>query len=385
MRILLAALLISGTGVSGLPGWVNSCAVFQDEERAMEEVEFLDSIGEDHCGCLWIPDWSSLSGYEGWLVYQGPFESRQEAAGEACGLLWRYPDIYSVAVSGDTGRETSPPVPADIFDLTGLVPPSQDYMLQRSIPRDWDTSVENVGTGEEWEIAFHISSSPPGWSLSVWQDVYLGTVEMRAYENSNEIAEDFERVSSFLRPSAETLGLQVLESPGEWILLHKLPFSEDREGDVDFWAAAGEDRLEYGMRVRSFYGEPVYSWNNIPDSARVSSIPVEVDSFEEACVLLKEKLLNDGVMEPQDLENVSLHREFPNELPRGSWLDHYNIAVRERHRPEGPGDPMTAPVIYRFRVYARGGEVLWANPLTALYHPYSETLDFVTHRGPEDS
>ncbi|MBD3277368.1 MAG: hypothetical protein GF388_03625, partial [Candidatus Aegiribacteria sp.] len=56
MGLLLALLLFGGTGVSELPGWVNSCAVFDSEESAVSEMEFLGSIGEEHCGYLWIPD-----------------------------------------------------------------------------------------------------------------------------------------------------------------------------------------------------------------------------------------------------------------------------------------------------------------------------------------
>ena len=60
------------------PGWIVSCRVLEEEIVALRETAMLDSLGYES-GLLWIPDWPSLGSYEGWMVYVGSFEYRDEA------------------------------------------------------------------------------------------------------------------------------------------------------------------------------------------------------------------------------------------------------------------------------------------------------------------
>ncbi len=91
------------------PGWVMACAVTEERENARNaSVELMESSGL--CtGCLWIPDWQSLSGAEGWLVYA---ETSMEDSGsleEGVETLRQiYPDAYFVRVSHGWDRDTLP-------------------------------------------------------------------------------------------------------------------------------------------------------------------------------------------------------------------------------------------------------------------------------------
>ena len=361
---------------TGSPVWVNACEVVTNEADAETLLVELVACGYDHANYLWIPNWNSLSGYEGWLVYTGPFDSEEDASIAACCLLWKYPDIYSILISDDPVRMTALPAPENLADLTGLIPPTQDFTHQSTVPESWGTEWKIHGSGEEWEQPVQITSTPPGWIIDEWEDIYVGTLELRGFTEPFDAAGDYERVSAFIREGALELNVNVIESPGEYILLHSLPEPGDRRGDIDFWVAVQNGTLEYGLSARSFYGEMPYSWLNIPEEARESFIPKVADSPQEAIGYLLERLHEDGVYDASTIENISFSLEYLDGLSEDSWRDYYDIAVREWHRPGGEGDPVTAPVLDRFRVYSRGGEILWWNPVIGTLLPYSELFSF---------
>jgi len=89
-----------------IPGWVIACGVFSSEDMAFQQALYVHehaSLGLP--GALWIPDWSSLSGYSGWLGYihslpvDGLSEEQLEALREAC------PDAYMVWVGVEEPAE----------------------------------------------------------------------------------------------------------------------------------------------------------------------------------------------------------------------------------------------------------------------------------------
>jgi len=57
----------------------------------------------------------------------------------------------------------------------------------------------------------------------------------------------------------------------------------------------------------------------------------------------------------------------------GSFDHYFDITLREVHTPETGGDPNTAPVIDRFRVYI-DGPILWWSPLPGMYVPWEDFL-----------
>jgi hypothetical protein len=378
LPVLMLAFSLYGFDESDCPAWVNACEVVSSESAAERLLVELSECGFDHAGYLWIPDWQSLSSYEGWVVYTGPYGSSDDAVISACNLLWKYPDIYSILVSHDPGRTTTQPSPGDPGDLLGLMPPTEDFTHQSIVPESWESEWTIHGQGEEWEHATQITSYPPGWFIDEWEDIYAGTIEMRGVTEPEDITAEYERVSAFLRTHAEALNMQVMESAGVYILLHRLPDPADRRGDVDFWVAIDGNTLEYGFRVRSFYGEMPPSWSNIPQEARQSSIPDAVRSYSEALDFLIEELLEDGVLDSETLGDISFSLEYLDRSRESEWRDYYDITLREVHRPGGEGDPNTAPVLHRFRVYARAGEILWWNPVYGVFMPYTELFTFET-------
>jgi hypothetical protein len=58
----------------------------------------------------------------------------------------------------------------------------------------------------------------------------------------------------------------------------------------------------------------------------------------------------------------------------GGTRHYFDIAMLEIHTPEGPGDPSTAPVRDRFRVYA-SGRILYYSPVPGMYIPYKDFLE----------
>lgn len=359
-------------------GWVVACEVMTDEADASRNVEELIFCDYSEAGYLWIPDWNSLSGFEGWLLYSGLYNTGEDASRAACRVLWKYPNAYGIHVSKEAGRHTVPPTSQEFRDLLGLTPPTPGTLYLPYTPQGWELQwiYQELEDAEEWEIPEHITLELPGWFIDKWIDSYIGIVELRAHRGSNEnIQETFNRVSQFLSETAEHVGALLIESPGEYTLLHRFPNEADREGDADFWIAIRNDSLEYGYKVRTFYGEMPYSWLNIPEEAHDSFISKAFNSYEEAVGYLVDRLSEDGIFERAAPEELSYSLEYMDNLPEDAFRDYCDIAVREVHRPGGRGDPNTAPCIGRFRVYSRAGEILWWQPLFGEFVSYVEILN----------
>ncbi|MCK4807442.1 MAG: hypothetical protein KAT09_07335 [Candidatus Aegiribacteria sp.] len=88
-------------------GWVMACAVFNEEEEAIQSShDLMESTGLK-TGYLWIPDWQSLSGAEGWLVYASRYMEYDGILQEGIdSLLEIYPDTYFIWVSQGWDRKT---------------------------------------------------------------------------------------------------------------------------------------------------------------------------------------------------------------------------------------------------------------------------------------
>jgi len=88
-------------------GWVMACEVLNEEEEAIQSShDLMESTGLK-TGYLWIPDWQSLSGAEGWLVYARRYMEFDGILQEGIdSLLEIYPDTYFIWVSQGWDRET---------------------------------------------------------------------------------------------------------------------------------------------------------------------------------------------------------------------------------------------------------------------------------------
>ncbi len=377
IMLLLPVLTMAGDAEDA-PGWVVSCRVVEDENTALREVDLLDSLGYE-CGVLWIPDWPSLGSYEGWMVYVGPLDSQDDAEQVSSGLLWRFPDARGTIVHEYSSSCGLAPAPDSMIDLTGLFPPTQDFMYNVMLPASWEVSIEILGPDslDERDRPVHISQRLHGWKIEKWEDIYLGTVEVRAIREGAQInAQLFERECRYLREAAPSLGASVFEEFGKYILLHRHPDHRDRNSDTDFWAVLSGDSIEYGYRCRSFYGEMPYSWRSIPSEARESLFPIEFDSDEGAIDILYNRLAEDAVYDPISMENFSYGIEYLGGWESGAYRDYRDVAIREVHREGGAGDPNTAPIVDRFRIYSRTGEILWWHPLYGELVPYRDLFAF---------
>lgn len=56
---------------------------------------------------------------------------------------------------------------------------------------------------------------------------------------------------------------------------------------------------------------------------------------------------------------------------------YFDIAIREDHEATGEGDPLTAPVVDRFRVYS-DGTISWWSALPGMYIPFEDFLKGIT-------
>lgn len=376
MRTVIAAVacLASLCLAADAPGWVVFCSVREDETAASIEAALLDSLGYDGQS-LWIPDWPSLQQSEQWLVYAGGMGSAEETARTASALLWRWPEAHGEIVHEGFSRCTAAPSPSGMIGLTGFCPPMQDFMYSVSLPASWEYSVETIGDDslEDWERPVHIRQELPGWRLEKWEDIYAGVIEFRACRDADPAnAELFAGICMQLRESASALGVEVFESPGEYLLLHRLPDPVDRCGDTDFWVVLSGDSLEYGYSCRSFFGEMPDSWMSLPAGARKSLLPEACVNLQEAIRILVERLEADGAFPPPFPELVSFGPEPMDGFQEDAWRGYYDIALREAHPMDGPGDPATAPVMERFRVYARAGEILWFGMPEGRWAPYGD-------------
>ena len=377
LMLMMPVLAVAGEAEDA-PGWVVSCRVVEDENLALREMSLLDSLGYE-CGVLWMADWPSLGGYEGWMIYAGPVASREEAEQVSFGLLWKFPDAMGVLVHQYPSSCGFAPQPDSMIDLTGLFPPTQDFMYGVALPASWEVFLEVFGPDslDEWDRPVHITQILPGWRIEKWEDIYLGTMEVRAYRQGAQInAQLFERQCRYLRDAAASLGASVFEEQGKCILLHCLPDPEDRNGDTDFWAVLSGDSIEYGYSCRSFYGEIPYSWRSIPAEARESLFPIVFDSDEGAIDLLYSRLMADEVYDCVSMQDFSLGIEYMDGWEPEVYRDYRDVAVREVHREGCSGDLNTAPIVDRFRIYFRTGEILWWQPLCGELVPYRELLTF---------
>lgn len=108
----------------------------------------------------------------------------------------------------------------------------------------------------------------------------------------------------------------------------------------------------------------------------LAAVPADTPPDGEAMVTYLIMVLEDsGVYEETFPDNVLLIvEEEDSSTCRDSFEHYFDIALRENHTPETGGDPVTAPVIDRFRVY-RGGEILYFNPVAGMYVPYEDFLE----------
>ncbi|MBN2587628.1 MAG: hypothetical protein JXR55_10070 [Candidatus Fermentibacteraceae bacterium] len=89
------------------PGWVIACSVVEEENTAETLSNELASSTGLQSGYLWIPDWQTLSGADGWLVYALPYLEGPGTLDESVEVLREmYPDAYCVYVSSGWERRT---------------------------------------------------------------------------------------------------------------------------------------------------------------------------------------------------------------------------------------------------------------------------------------
>jgi hypothetical protein len=379
LSLLLTVSLAIGpdSGNTGMSGWIALYTTVKTETVAVEVAEELESFVSHSIQYFRYPGLAPTSP-DIWFVYSGPFDDRREAGSAACEVLWLYPDTHLLEVTSGHAGELTRPQAENIQDLLGLFPPTQDHTHQAEVPESWDVEWADHGPddADEWEYAVRITANPPGWSVDEWEDTYLGTVELRACRRGDQSARTyFDGAVSLLSGFYLDSGFNLFEGPGRRLLLHKLPDPEDREGDVDVWVVLLEDEvIEFGYRVRSFYGEMPYSWLNIPVEAHSSAIPVVVHTEGEAIEFLISALSVSGKCGSTFPEGVSFSIAYLDNLPDDAFRDYYDIAIREVHNPGGQGDPNTAPVVDRFRVYDRG-EIIWWQPVYGMFVPYEEFLE----------
>ncbi len=101
------------------------------------------------------------------------------------------------------------------------------------------------------------------------------------------------------------------------------------------------------------------------------------DDFSPAGYLL-DCLQNNSMYPDPFPEDVLIFLEDEDSTACGDSLNHYfDITFRENHEIGGVGDPNTAPVIDRFRVY-RDGTILWFSPLPGMYIPWEDYIAGIT-------
>ena len=378
MTAVLAVLTLLLTPVdSDDPGWVVCIEILDREEHAESLRVEVARIASSPINCLWIPEWESMTDYKGWLVYSGPWDSADEAASAACEFLYRFPEeAFAIWIGCGEARDAIPAEAQDFDDLKGLMPDPEAPPRLGPHPREWlvEVSSSDDGEMEERPRAEVLKFSLSGWDLMMCIDPYVGSLEKRAYRTGSFDAEEqYEIASDFLKRNADAVGALVWEDAGRYTIVHRLPNPEDREGDTDIWVALRNDTLEYGSRIRLFYGEMPYSWPYIPENIHSSLVPDIVRTEEEAIDFLMGVLTWSGAYSGQFPEGYSLGIAYLDNLPEDVYRDYYDIAIREVHRPGGPGDPDISPVIDRFRVYTRG-EVIWW-PLYGEFVPFEECLE----------
>lgn len=361
-------------------GWVVACEVFDDQSTASEAASELAILTNTETGVLWIPDWPTLSGYNGWLVYLGPFVDETIAAEAACLLLWKYPDVYAINVGTTGGRATAPPEALEFGDVLGLVPPSPGYYGIDEEPEGFviEYFTPDVGEVDEWQQPMLITTRVAGWEIEKWADLYSGCIELRArriLDDDQDLLEVYTRDAGFMKESASMAGAAIVEEEGLYTLLHRYPDEQHRKGDCDFWVALTDDGLEYGYRVRAFYGEMIYSWPYLPESAHEeSAIPVLIESWQEAVDYLIPILKEDGMYDPPFPENFSIIETHLDNLPGEAYRDYYDITLSELHDAESTITANNEPIRWSFRVYRRG-EIIVYHPEIGIFISYEDYID----------
>ncbi len=361
-------------------GWVVACEVFDNQFTASAVAEELVILTNAETGVLWIPDWPTLSGYSGWLVYLGPFEESIRASETACLLLWKYPDVYAINVGSTGGRVTAPPEALMFGEVMGLIPPAPGYYGIPEEPEGWEIEyfTPDVGEVEEWEQPMLITSRLSGWEIEKWVDLYNGTVELRAHRILNDDQDPVEiymRDSRFLKESAGMVGAAIVEEEGVYTLLHRYPDEQHRKGDCDFWIALTDEGLEYGYRVRTFYGAMIYSWPFLPESAHEDrAIPVLIKSWQDAVDYLIPILEEDGMYDPASPQSIRFSETHLDNIPEEAYRDYYDITMHEVQNVEFSDDPNTDPVMWSFRVYGRG-EIIVYHPEIGIFIHYGDYID----------
>ncbi len=93
---------------------------------------------------------------------------------------------------------------------------------------------------------------------------------------------------------------------------------------------------------------------------------------------LADALVREAVYAEPFPENVMFIVEDEDSTTCSGSFDHFfDIAIRENHTAETGGDPATAPVLDRFRVYI-DGTILWWSPLPGMYIPWEDFLNGIT-------
>lgn len=105
-------------------------------------------------------------------------------------------------------------------------------------------------------------------------------------------------------------------------------------------------------------------------------LPDSLDSDEGAIEILYNRLVADSVYDRAAMEDFSYSIEYMDGCEPEVYRDYRDVAIREIHRCGGSGDPDTAPIVDRFRIYPCTGEILWWHPLYGENVPYSELLVF---------
>lgn len=275
---------------------------------------------------------------------------------------------------------TTQPEVLEFHDLLGLIPPSPGYDRIPEEPEGWKIEyfTPEVGEVEEWEQPMLITCRLPGWEIEKWVDLYNGTVELRALrilDDDQDPIEIYARDAEFLKESAYMAGAAVIEEEGVYTLLHRFPDEQHRKGDCDVWVALTDYGLEYGYRTRAFYGEMIYSWPFLPESAHEdSSIPGVIGSWQEAVDYLIPILKEDGMYNPPFPENFNIIETHLDNLPGEAYRDYYDITISESHNVESTITPNNEPIRWSFRVYRRGEIIVW-HPEIGIFIHYEDYID----------
>lgn len=372
----------SGTGGRDL-GWVVACEALTSEDVAREHAEELKELLLDDAGHLWIPGWPSLSGQEAWLVYAGPYDEESEAAGVACALLWRHPDAYCIHVDAIPERRTSPTTPRNTGDFLGLIPLPMGLRMPPGIyfpGEGWEVarSLIEAGDVEEWEQPVRLDINHGDWEITIWMDSYAGPAELRAIYapgSEGEVEREFQRIAGFVSEHASRLGLELDQHEGLLLLAREEDDPEARLSNRDFWVYSHGNSLEVGYTVRSFFGNPLYCWDFLPDEAHENPFPpsAQLDHVVARIAGLRSSENLYPWARETDLVYVV---QFADGLEPTAPRLFVDITVRERHTEENGGDPATAPVVDRFRVYLLSNEILWVDPLTGEYESIDAMLRY---------